>query len=133
MASQRKYFQEMRAQIQCLRAFGDADVHSQLHLTDDQREQVSAILRTGFQEAEAIRESLTELQRRTLEKATAVLTDEQRMEWEQLQQQQQHVELGVEPDYPLNQGGYGPRRRPGRRGQRMGGAGSARPRFRRGF
>jgi hypothetical protein len=85
MSPQREYNREHESQIQRLRSFGDAEVQSQLQLTDEQRQQVFAILRAGFQEAKSIRESLAEVQKRTLEKATAVLTDEQKSQWEQIQ------------------------------------------------
>jgi len=111
MTPQRKYFEKIRSQTRRLRAFGDAEVQSQLQLTDDQREQIRAILRAG-------RESLAELQK---EKATAVLTDEQKSQWEQMQEQ--HFEVGQEADHSLSQGGPGVHGGPGMRGQRMSGPG----------
>ena len=106
--------------IQRLRAFGDAEVQLQLQLTDDQREEIRTILRQGFQEARPIRESLAELQRRTLEKATAVLTDEQKSELEQLQE---HFEVEQGSASSMSQGGPRMRGGPG-----MGrGAGMRRP------
>jgi hypothetical protein len=128
--------EEIRTHIRRFRAFIDGEVQSQLQLTDDQQEQIRAILRDGFQEAKPIRESLIELQKRTLEKATAVLTDEQKSQWEEMQGQDFEVEQ--EADNPISQdepgmgGGPGGRRAhmggpgmwggPGR-GQRMGGPG----------
>jgi hypothetical protein len=121
MRPQRKCSEESRTQTRRFRAFIDAEVQSQLQLTDDQQEQIRAILRAGFQEAKPIRESLTAWQKRTLEKATAVLTDEQKSQWEQMQGQ--HFEIGQEADYPLSQGGPGVRGRPGMRRERMGSPG----------
>ena len=121
MRPQRKCSEESRTQTRRFRAFIDAEVQSQLQLTDDQREQIHAILRAGFQEAKPIRESLTAWQKRTLEKATAVLTDEQKSQWEQMQGQ--HFEVGQEADHSMSQGGSGVRGGPGMRGQRMGGPG----------
>jgi hypothetical protein len=82
-----KRFKEIRTQTQGLLAFGDAEVQSQLQLTDTQRGQIRAILRAGFQEANPIRESLAALQKKTLERAIAVLTGEQRAQWEQIRGQ----------------------------------------------
>ena len=86
MRPQRESSEENRSQILRLIAIGDAEVQSQLQLNDNQREQIFAILRAGFQEAKPIRKSLVEVQKRTLEKATAVLTDEQKLEWNQMSQ-----------------------------------------------
>jgi hypothetical protein len=121
MTPQRKRLEDVRALARQLSAFTDTEVQSQLQLTDDQREQIRAILRAGFQEAKPIRESLAELQKRTLEKATAVLTDEQKSQWEQVQGQ--HFEVGEEADHPMSQSGPGVRGGPGMRRQRMGGPG----------
>ena len=111
MTPQRKCLEEFRSRIRRLRAFGDTEVHSQLQLTGDQREQIGAILRAG-------RESLAELQKTTLEKATAVLTDGQKSEWEQ-------IGTGGAPGMrgrPM--GGPGTGGGPGMRGRPMGGPGT---------
>ena len=118
---QRKSLEESRTQIQRLRAFGDAEVQAQLQLTDEQSEQIRAILRAGFQEAQPIRESLTVLQTRIIEKATAILTDQQKLKWEQMQAE--YFDVEQEADYPMRQGGPGMGGGPGMRGQRRGGPG----------
>ena len=82
---QHKYFEELRAHARRLGAFGNAEVQAQLQLTDEQRDQIGAILKDGFQKAQPIRESLMDVQTRTLEKATAVLTNEQKSKSEQMQ------------------------------------------------
>src|SRR5882724_10625929 len=56
---QQKRLKEIRIQVQGLNAFADPEVQSQLQLADDQREQIRAILRDGFEEAKAFRESLS--------------------------------------------------------------------------
>src|SRR5262249_39187580 len=127
MTPQRKCLEEFRSRIRRLRAFGDTEVHSQLQLTGDQREQIGAILRAG-------RESLAELQKTTLEKATAVLTDGQDTEGEQ---QGTGGGAGMKERRTVGQGrGEGPGIRerpmggtgtgggPGMRGRPMGGPGT---------
>ena len=116
MRPQRESSDENRSQIPRLIAIGDAEVQSQLQLTDNQREQIFAILRAGFQEAKPIRESLAEVQKSTLEKATAVLTDEQKLEWNQMSQSGPGMGPGRRRR-PM--GGSGMGWGPGRRGQPM--------------
>jgi hypothetical protein len=119
MRTQRESSEESRSQTLRLRAFGDAEVQSQLQLTDNQREQIYAILRAGFQEAKPIRESLAEVQKRTLEKATAVLTGEQKLEWERMSQDGSGMGGGPPMRSPRRRG-PGMRGGPDRRGQPMG-------------
>jgi hypothetical protein len=122
MRPQRESSEDNRSQIRRLVAIGDAEVQSQLQLTDNQQEQISAILRAGFQEAKPIRESLAEVQKRTLEKATAVLTDEQKLEWKQMSQGAPGMGGGPgRRRQPM--GGPGMGGGPGRRGQPMDGPG----------
>jgi Spy/CpxP family protein refolding chaperone len=120
MTPQREPLEEIRTLARRLSAFGDAEVQSQLQLTDEQREQIRAILRAGFQEAQAIRKSLATAQKTILEKAAAVLTDEQRARWEQIQKQ--HFEVEQEAGRPMGPGGPG-MGGPGMRRQRIGGPG----------
>ena len=63
MTPQREGFEDIRAPARDISAFMDAEVRAQLQLTDDQQEQIRAILRAGFQEGKPIRESLAELQK----------------------------------------------------------------------
>ncbi len=90
------------------------DVAEELKLSDEQREQIAAIITTNreqrgelFQKAQSgeiergqIREKMAELNSKTNEQVLAVLTDEQKQAWEQL--------LGPAPPEPER----GNRRRP---------------------
>ena len=114
---QRKCFEELRAQTRRLGAFGNAEVQAQLQLTDEQRGQIGAILKEGFQKAQAIRESLMDVQTRTLEKATAVLTNEQKSKSEQMQGI--HFQIRRQAGPSKGQGGPGMAGRQGMRRQRM--------------
>jgi hypothetical protein len=90
---QNKRFKEVRFQIQGIRAFSDTEVQSQLQLTDDQREQIRRIVKNGFQHEavasqenspEKARQNVIELRKRTMEQVTAVLTDKQKSQWEEM-------------------------------------------------
>jgi predicted NBD/HSP70 family sugar kinase len=87
MKARTEHVESIRSQTGLLRALGDAAVQAQLQLTTDQQEQIRAILRNGFEQATPIWESLAELQRKTLDQATAVFSDEQNATWEQMDTQ----------------------------------------------
>src|SRR6266478_4539581 len=82
---QHKRFKEIRVQVLGFQAFGDVEVQAQLHLTDEQREQLREILREGFQEAKPIRKSLGRVKKETMAKAMAVLADKQKSKWDEIQ------------------------------------------------
>src|SRR4051794_393834 len=82
---QYKRFKEIRVQVLGLQAFGDVEVQAQLQLTDEQRERLREILREGFQEGKTVRESLGRVQKETMANAMAVLADQQKSKWDEIQ------------------------------------------------
>jgi hypothetical protein len=78
--------------VSYLRALSDAEIQRRLQLTDAQSQQIRTILKDGFQQGKPFREALADVQRSIVEKAVAVLTDEQRSQWEHLQDRGYEIE-----------------------------------------
>src|SRR4029077_6156518 len=76
------------------RALADAKVAEDLKLTDDQKSKIKTVLddldkesRSLFQpggDRDEMRKKMTELRKTSLEKATAILTDEQKSKWKEM-------------------------------------------------
>ena len=84
MTVRREVLEDPNIPIRHLRALSDDAVRLQLELTSAQVQQICTILRDGLIQSKPFRESLTEVQKNTVKKAVAVLTDEQRSQWEQM-------------------------------------------------
>jgi len=95
-AKQLKRFHQIRMQLVGVRSFNDARVEKALKLSDSQKKK----LRTIFEDAdkkmqelfqggnvEGAREKFQDIRKQTQEKATGVLTDEQKKSWKELKGQ----------------------------------------------
>jgi Spy/CpxP family protein refolding chaperone len=111
---QEKRLKQINWQRQNAQAFSDPEVQSALKLTDDQKGQLKTIgddankaRREAFQNAQggdrdAARKQMETLNKETMEKVTAVLTDDQKKAWK---------DLVGEPFHFQPQGGRGGQRR----------------------
>jgi Spy/CpxP family protein refolding chaperone len=94
-ADQVKRFDQVELQVRGPQAFADAKVQEKLKLTADQKQKIQAInegataqrreLFQGFQnDREGTLKKMTELNKETMTKAAAVLTDDQKATWKEM-------------------------------------------------
>ncbi len=92
---QMKRYHQIRLQASGLEAFNDPEVASKLKLSDEQKEKINGItedmrgqMREIFQTAQDDREGamkkMGELRRESMEKATALLSEDQKAAWKEL-------------------------------------------------
>jgi len=89
-----KRFKQITVQTQGVRAFSDETVQKELKLTDDQKDKIKTINDDMRQEMQSVfsgggdpqenRKKMQTLQKETMEKVSAVLTDDQKKTWKEM-------------------------------------------------
>lgn len=89
-----KRFKQITLQTQGVRAFSDETVQKELKLTDDQKDKIKTINDDMRQEMQSVfsgggdpqenRKKMQTLQKETMEKVSAVLTDDQKKTWKEM-------------------------------------------------
>jgi len=95
-AKQMKRFKQIQWQLGGARALGDPEVQKALKLSDDQKKKLKTIFADSQKKMQALfqggnvegaREKFQDIRKQTQEKATGVLTDEQKKSWKELKGQ----------------------------------------------